>query len=75
MEKIWIINGTGDEGNWEIQAFGTLEKAVAQMKTYIEEFIHLYPDAEWEVDDDYWAARYDDDNHYDSFWIEELMVK
>lgn len=75
IEKVWIINGAGDEGCWEIQAFGTFEKAVARMIEYVKEFERLFPDARWEIEDGYTWARYDSDNYYDTFWIEELKVR
>ena len=72
-KKVWIINGTGDDGEWDVEIFDSYEKAKAAFEAYIKEFKSMFPDAEWEIEDKF--AKYDNDNHYDTFWIEETEVK
>ena len=74
--KIYIINGTGDDGNWYLSAHSTLEKAVLRMKSHIEILTVMYDltAEEWEIEEDFLMAKYDDGSHYDSFWIEEVEL-
>lgn len=71
-EKVWIVNGYGDEGNWEIELYSTYEKAKIAFDEYIENFSDMY-ETEVKVNGDY--ASYNTGNHYDSFWIKEVKVK
>ena len=75
MKKIWIINGTGDGGNWEIEAFETHGSAKKAFIGYISEFGEEYPDAVWDIDLDDDSASYEAGNHFDSFRIEEITLR
>lgn len=75
MKKIWIINGTGSSGSWEIEAFETQASAKTAFEEYILEFSKEYPDARWDIAQDGDSASYESGNYFDSFWIEEIALQ
>ena len=70
---VYAINGRGDEGNWDIELYSSLEKAKNVFNNYVYMFEDMFEVKCYTENDDY--AEYDAGSHYDRWWIEEIEVK
>jgi len=70
---VWIIEGTGDDGDWETEVFDSYEKARNQFNEYIHDFTSTYTLCNWVIDGD--SAQYCSSNYYGTFWIKRVEVK
>ena len=69
---VWILDGSDDDGDWEIEIFDSYEKALEKFRYYIEDFKLNYSDAKWDISSNF--ASYDGGSHHGSFWIKKVEV-
>ena len=69
---VWILDGSDDDGDWEIEIFNSYKKALEKFRYYIEDFKLNYSDAKWDISSNF--ASYDGGSHHGSFWIKKVEV-
>lgn len=72
VKYVWILDGSDDDGDWEIEIFDSYEKALEKFKYYIEDFKLIYSDAKWDISSNF--VSYDGGSHHGSFWIKKEEV-
>lgn len=72
FKKVWVLNGACDYG-WTPEVFSTKEKAIKAFNAYVAEYKEYFGNEPEELDEE--MCRFDTENAYVTFWIDEMEVK